>query len=105
MAEALMTEVTEREAAAMYARACRAWYGRRALRVIKETIKQLRAKNDESGVRIWTLVAEALPDTRAQHPVAGRPQMFEWTPWSAGRRDRKATCGASSPFGFDSGKE
>jgi hypothetical protein len=72
-----MTEVTEREAASMYARACRAWYGRRAPRVIKETIEQLRAKNGESSVRIWTLVAEALPDTRAHHPAAGRPQIFE----------------------------
>jgi hypothetical protein len=60
-----MTEVTEREAASMYARACKAWYGGRAPRVIKETIRHLRAKYDESGVRIWTLIAEALPDTRA----------------------------------------
>jgi hypothetical protein len=71
-----MSEVTEREAASMYARACRAWYGRRAPRVIKETINQLRAKNDESGVRIWSLVAEALPDTRTQPHIAGRSQVF-----------------------------
>ncbi len=77
MAEAMMTEVTEREAATMYARACAAWYGRRALSIIKETIKHLRSKNDESGVRIWTLVAEALPDTRARRPIAGRPRVFE----------------------------
>jgi hypothetical protein len=72
-----MSEVTEREAASMYARACRAWYGRRTPRVIKETINQLRAKNDESGVRIWSLVAEALLDTRTQPHIAGRSQVFE----------------------------
>jgi hypothetical protein len=72
-----MIEVTEREAASMYARACRAWYGRRAPRVIKDKIKELCAKNDESGVRIWTLVAEALSDRRTNHPVGARPQIFE----------------------------
>ena len=37
--------VTERQAASMYARACRP-------RVVKNTIKQLRAVNDEAGVRM-----------------------------------------------------
>jgi hypothetical protein len=69
--------VTEQQAASMYARACRAWYGRRAPRVVKDTIKRLRAANDESGVRMWTLIAEALPDARAQPPVVGRPRHFE----------------------------
>jgi hypothetical protein len=69
--------VTEHQAASMYARACRAWYGRRAPRVVKDTIKRLRAANDESGVRMWTLIAEALPDTKAQPPIAGRPRHFE----------------------------
>jgi hypothetical protein len=64
--------VTERDAAAMYARACRAWYGRRAPRVVKDTIKQLRAKNDEAGVRMWSLVAEELPTARAE-PTTRRP--------------------------------
>jgi hypothetical protein len=65
-------DVTERQAASMYARACRAWYGRRAQRVVKDTIKQLRAANDESGVRMWTLVGEQLPSGRME-PVIGRP--------------------------------
>jgi hypothetical protein len=68
--------VTER-AALMYARACRAWYGRRAPRVVKDTIKQLSTANDESGVRMWTLIAEALPNARAQPTVANRPLHFE----------------------------
>ena len=65
--------VTEREAASMYARACRAWYGRLAPRVVKETIEQLRAANDESGVRMWTLVGEQLPRERKE-PTIGRPR-------------------------------
>jgi hypothetical protein len=71
-------DVTEQEAASMYARACRAWYGRRAPRVVKDTIKQLRAKNDEAGVRMWSLVAEELPTARTE-PFVGRPssRVFE----------------------------
>jgi hypothetical protein len=66
-------DVTEREAALMYARACRAWYGRGAPRVIKETIKQLRTKNDEAGVRMRTLVGEQLPSGRTE-PAIGQPR-------------------------------
>jgi hypothetical protein len=45
--------VTELEAASMYARACRAWYGRRAQKVVKDEIKRLRTKNDEADGRWW----------------------------------------------------
>jgi|HubBroStandDraft_4_1064222.scaffolds.fasta_scaffold1809806_1 hypothetical protein len=58
--------VTESEAASMYARACRAWYGRRAQKVVKDEIKRLRAKNDESGVSMWTLVGEQLLGGRSE---------------------------------------
>jgi hypothetical protein len=74
MAEAWM-RVTEQQAASMYARACRAWYGQRAPRVIKDTIKRLRAANDESGVRMWTLVDEQLPRVRTE-PAFGRGRSF-----------------------------
>jgi hypothetical protein len=63
--------VTERQAASMYARACRAWYGPRASRVVKDKIKQLRALNDEAGIRMWTLVGEQLPRARTE-PLFGR---------------------------------
>jgi hypothetical protein len=63
--------VTQQQAASMYARACRAWYGRRAHRVVSDTIKRLRAANDESGVRMWTLVGEQLPPVRTE-PSIGR---------------------------------
>jgi hypothetical protein len=69
--------VTERQAATMYARACRAWYGRRAPHVIKDAIKQLRAAHDVSGVRVWTLVAEELPRVRTEFSLAKEPAFFE----------------------------
>jgi hypothetical protein len=59
-------DIAERDAASMYARACRAWYGRRAERVVKDTIKQLRTADDQAGVRMWTLVAEQLPRARPE---------------------------------------
>jgi hypothetical protein len=68
--------VTEREAASIYARACRAWYGR-APRIIKETIKQLHAENDETGVRMWTLVGEQLPRVWDERSLSNRRRIFE----------------------------
>jgi hypothetical protein len=61
----------------MYARVCRAWYGRRAPRVVKDTITQLHAANDESGVRMWMLVAEELPRVRDEPSLANRARFFE----------------------------
>ena len=57
---------TEEDAAVMYARACHAWYGRSAPRVVTK---------DEPGVRIWSRVAEhvsrlqrgGVPTTRRHH--------------------------------------
>jgi len=52
--------VSEQEAAAMYARACQAWYGERAVEVVTTRIKQLRGKGDLGGVRAWTQVSAEL---------------------------------------------
>jgi hypothetical protein len=52
--------LTEDDAALMYARACRAWYGRRAQNIVKRTIKQLECAHDGPGVRIWSRVADHL---------------------------------------------
>jgi hypothetical protein len=52
--------VSEQEAAAMYARACQAWYGERANQVVATRIKQLRRKGDLGGVRAWTQVSAEL---------------------------------------------
>lgn len=44
----------------MYARACRAWYGPRASRVVKNRIEELRRAGDQEGVTAWSQVADQL---------------------------------------------
>ena len=53
-------QVSIDDAAVIYARACRAWYGARAVRVAKSRAQELRKRGDRSGVVAWTKVAEAL---------------------------------------------
>ena len=53
-------KITYEEAAEMYARACRAWYGPRAKGIVRKKIKQLERKGDHSGVVAWTAVAHQL---------------------------------------------
>jgi hypothetical protein len=53
-------KITGDEAAQMYARACRAWYGPRAEGIVRKKIKQLERKGDQSGVVAWTAVAREL---------------------------------------------
>lgn len=56
-----MWAVTEREAAAMYARACLSWYGlQRAKSVTRSMIRNLSTKGDLKGVKAWRLVSEEL---------------------------------------------
>ena len=52
--------VTIDDAAAIYARACRAWYGNRAKRMVKDRVNQLVKRGDASGVAAWTKVADHL---------------------------------------------
>jgi hypothetical protein len=53
-------KITHEEAAEMYARACRAWYGPRAKGVVQRKIRHLKRKGDQSGVVAWTAVAREL---------------------------------------------
>ena len=53
-------KITHEQAAEMYARACRAWYGPRAKGIVRKKIKQLERKGDHSGVVAWTAVAHQL---------------------------------------------
>jgi hypothetical protein len=53
-------KITDEEAAEMYARACRAWYGQRAKDVVRKKIKHLQRKGDHGGVVAWTAVAQQL---------------------------------------------
>src|ERR1700719_1504516 len=42
------------EATAIYARACRVWYGKLAPRVVKDRLRELARRGDTSGVAAWT---------------------------------------------------
>jgi hypothetical protein len=70
----LFMEFTSEDAAVMYARACRAWYGRRAPRIVKDRIEELRRAGDDDGVRAWSQVAHQLeqPQCRTTHRLAPR---------------------------------
>ncbi len=48
------------DATAIYARACRAWYGKRAPSVVKRRIKELQRAGDAEGVEAWNKVAQQL---------------------------------------------
>jgi hypothetical protein len=48
----------------MYARACRAWYGARAPRIVRSKIEELRRTGDDEGVRAWSQVADQLLQAR-----------------------------------------
>ena len=62
--------VTEKEAAAMYAKACRTWYGNSAEEVVQAKIRKLRAKRDGKGVKAWLAVANALRNVPARETDA-----------------------------------
>ena len=64
--------VTEEDAAAMYARACRSWYGPKAKSVAKSRIRALRAKSDHKGVNAWQKVAAALERDEKAQRLRGR---------------------------------
>ena len=60
------------EAMIIYARACRAWYGRRALRVVTQKLDELRVQGDADGVAAWTRVAALLSQVKGSK--AGRSE-------------------------------
>lgn len=63
-----MWVVTEREAAAMYARACLSWYGhQRAKSVAHSMVQKLSAADDLKGVKLWRVIAEELVKERDRH--------------------------------------
>jgi hypothetical protein len=52
--------VTDEEAAEIYARARRSWYGANAKSVVEAKIQALAVKGDHKGVEAWKRVARAL---------------------------------------------
>jgi hypothetical protein len=63
--------VSIEDAAAIYARACRAWYGRRALRVVVNKMNELERRGDTSGVVAWGKVAMVLRQSKKGPPDQG----------------------------------
>ena len=68
-----MWVVSEREAAAMYARASVKWYGAaRAASVAGAMARKFGKKGDLKGVRAWRLVAESVLNCQAPRRMSGR---------------------------------
>jgi hypothetical protein len=57
--------VTPHEAAKIYAKMCRAWYGPRARRVVLKRIQEMRTRGDQSGVKAWEQVAAELDSEKS----------------------------------------
>jgi hypothetical protein len=55
-----MMQVTQSEAAKIYAKACKAWYGARARKVVLNRVQEMRTRGDHSGVKAWEQVAQEL---------------------------------------------
>jgi hypothetical protein len=58
------------DATAIYARACRAWYGKRAPGVVKRRIKELQRAGDAEGVEVWSKVAQQLSQLQGHKQAA-----------------------------------
>jgi hypothetical protein len=56
--------VSQEDAAIMYARACRAWYGKRASNVVADKLRELQRRGDAGGVAAWGRVALALSQSK-----------------------------------------
>ena len=67
--------VSERDAAAIYAKAATKWYGPRARSVALAAIQKLSRKGDVKGVKAWRLVCEELHSleqlSASQHVLPG----------------------------------
>jgi hypothetical protein len=62
-----LMQVTSNEAAVMYARACCAWYGKRAPAVVARQIRDLKRRGDAQGVDIWNMVADRVSALHVDH--------------------------------------
>jgi hypothetical protein len=60
-------EVSSHDAAVIYARACRAWYGKRAVRVVSEQVRNMKRRGDAGGLAMWSTVADRLTELDAVH--------------------------------------
>jgi hypothetical protein len=72
--------VSERDAAAIYAKAATSWYGTRARSVAFSTIQKLNRKGDLRGVEVWRLVhQELLVLEQSRVPIDPPPTPSIWS--------------------------
>jgi len=50
------------DAAYIYARACRAWYGQKATDVVRSKLAQMKANGDQAGVAVWEKVEQEITE-------------------------------------------
>jgi hypothetical protein len=60
-------EVRRSEAAAMYARACVAWYGTKAAHIARDSIRRAETRGDASGAEMWKEIAALISGLNAKH--------------------------------------
>src|SRR5262249_32970462 len=70
----MMMHVNPLEAAKIYAKACKAWYGPRAQRVVQKRVQEMRTRGDQSGIRAWEQVAAELKADEDSHDKVGHQQ-------------------------------
>jgi hypothetical protein len=64
-------QVSNHDVAVIYARACRAWYGKRAVRVVSEQVRKMKRRGDADGIAIWSKVADRLTELNAVRKSPG----------------------------------
>jgi hypothetical protein len=69
-------DVSHEDAALVYAHACRAWYGKRALRVVKDQVRALDRTGDHDGVKAWSLVADKLRHMSSHQPLRENGKLY-----------------------------
>jgi len=78
--------ITQDDAALIYARVCRAWYGRRALRVVADKVNELKRRGDTDGVAAWNKVAAALAHPAPRVDLCHRQVPASKQPFDGDRR-------------------
>jgi hypothetical protein len=63
-------QLSEEEIAVIYARACRAWYGRRALRIVRDQVKKMNSVGDVTGFKVWKRIETELHKTVSRRHTA-----------------------------------
>jgi len=61
--------ITRDEAVAMFARYCRARFGKKAVQKVRARAKALKSRGDGEGHEIWNKVADEIEKTKSGRPL------------------------------------